>query len=177
MDAASFWELINKTREAAGGDPRKQHDLLINELAQLPENEILSFDEIFRDLMDEAYAAELWEAAYVIDCGCSDDGFSSWREWLIGRGKVVFYKALADPESLTDIVEVGGENVYPTLLGVTFSAYERVTGKDMLPPRSMPLPELKGESSRDEEAMKAKFPKLTEKYWNWWMKHFGVDQS
>jgi hypothetical protein len=46
MDAAAFWELIDKTREAAGGDPRKQHDLLINELAQLPENEILSFDEI-----------------------------------------------------------------------------------------------------------------------------------
>jgi hypothetical protein len=33
------------------------------------------------------------------------------------------------------------------------------------------------ESSRDEEAMKARFPKLTEKYWDWWMKHLGVDQS
>lgn len=175
MDTATFWELIDKTREAAHGDPRKQSDFLIEELARLPENDILTFHSIFRDLMDQAYVADLWDAAYVIGCGCSDDGFMAFREWLIGRGKDIFDKALADPESLVDVVEVGEANVFPTLLGVAFEAYERVTGQEMSP-RPREQRELKGENREEHEAL-AHFPKLTAKHWRWWLEHYGVDQD
>jgi hypothetical protein len=175
MDITAFWDLIDKTREASSGDPEKQSDLLVEELARLTVDDVLTFDSIFRDLMDTAYVADLWDAAYVIDCGCSDDGFSSYREWLIGRGKEAYDKALADPESLADIVEVGSENVYPTLLGVTFKAYEQLTGNEM-PPMPRQQPELKGEH-REEQGILARFPKLTAKYWIWWLKKFGVDQN
>ncbi|MBI3241247.1 MAG: DUF4240 domain-containing protein [Chloroflexi bacterium] len=175
MDTTAFWELIDKTREATGGDPQKQSDLLIDELALLSQNDILMFHNICNDVMDKAYIADLWDAAYVIGCGCSDDGFMSFREWLIGRGKETYDKALADPESLVDVVEVGEANVFPTLLGVSFNAYERATGQEM-PPTPRELPELQGEH-REEHEMLAHFPKLTAKYWNWWLEKFGVDQS
>lgn len=175
MDTATFWEMIDKTREAANGDPRIQSDLLTEELAQLPENDILTFDSIFRDLRDQAYIADLWDAAHVIGCGCSDDGFLEFREWLIGRGKEVFDKALADPESLVDVVEVGEANVFPTLLGVTFKAYERVTGQEM-PPMRRERPKLKGEHREEHEAL-AHFPKLAAKHWRWWLEYFGVKQD
>lgn len=175
MDITKFWELVDKTREDASGDPRKQSDLLTDALAQLPANDIVAFDNIFRGLRDQAYIADLWDAAYVIDCGCSDDGFMSFREWLIGRGKEVYDKALADPETLVDIVEVGSENIFPTLLGVTYHAYERVTGREM-PPLLREPAELKGQHREEQEAL-AHFPKLTAKYWTWWLEQYGVDPS
>ncbi len=177
MQISEFWALIDAARQEAEGDPRKQNELLIDKLAQLSEDEIISFQNIFDDFMDEAYITNLWEAAYVIDCGCSDDGFSEFREWLIGRGQEVFYKTLADPETLIEIIQVGSGNMYPTMLGVAFEAYERVTGKDEFPLRTKPLAKLRGEFSSDDEGRKKKFPKLTEKYWNWWMKHYGMDDD
>ena len=54
MEITEFWELIDKTREAANGDARKQSDLLTEELAKLPEKEIISLDDIFHDLKGNA---------------------------------------------------------------------------------------------------------------------------
>lgn len=114
MDIATFWQLIDEAREAGGGDPRKQSALLVEILARLPENEIIEFDNLFTELMDKAYTADLWDAAFIINCGCSDDGFSEFREWLIGRGREIFDNALADPESLVNVAEFGNKAMYPT---------------------------------------------------------------
>ena len=174
MDITEFWKLIDKTREAANGDAQKQSDLLIQELAKLPEKEIISFDQIFDDLKDKAYIGNLWDAATIIMYGCSDSGFEVFREWLVGRGKGAFENAIKDPESLVAVLEVG-EQIYPTLLGVTFNAYERATGKNILPGHRK-WAELQGRPAIDLDADEAellaeistRFPKLTAKYWEWW---------
>ena len=126
-----------------------------------------SYQSILDDLKDEAYIAELWEIAYIMDGGCGDDGFMDFRAWLIGQGKTVFEKALANPESLVDIVEAGQETKSEALLYVAMEAYENKTGKDVdaMPIRKKPLPELIGELSQDEGSKLARFPKATEKFW------------
>jgi hypothetical protein len=43
-------------------------------------------------------------AAYIIDGGCSDDGFEYFRCWLISRGKETFIKLKANPDSLITLV-------------------------------------------------------------------------
>ena len=136
MDIKEFWELIDKTREAAKGDAWKQSELLTEELAKLPEKEIISFDEIFHDLKDNAYIGNLWDAAFVIMYYCGDSSFHEFREWLVGRGKEMYESAIKDPETLVNVLEVG-EQIFPTLLGPALDAYEKVTGKDMPP---MPRP-------------------------------------
>ncbi|WP_342210876.1 LysR family transcriptional regulator [Streptomyces sp. DH-12] len=45
----------------------------------------------------------LWAAAYVINGGCSDDGFDYFRGWLIAQGREVFERAVARPGALADL--------------------------------------------------------------------------
>ncbi len=174
MNLAEFWKLIDKTREAAKGDAQKQSDLLKDELAKLPEKEIILFDEIFHDLKDTAYIGNLWDAATLIMYGCSDDGFQEFREWLVGRGKQVYENAIRDPETLVDVLEVG-EQIFPTLLGPAMDAYEKVTGKDM-PPMPREMAPLQGRPTININAgetellteLSTHFPKLTANFWEWW---------
>ena len=42
---------------------------------QLPAAEIEAFDRLLYEKIDAAYRWSLWGAAYVINGGCSDDGF------------------------------------------------------------------------------------------------------
>ncbi len=164
MDIAAFWELMDKTREASDGDPFKQADLLTEALTQLSENDILTYEAILWDLMDQTFTADLWDAAYIIGCGCGEGGFMDFRAWLIGQGKEVFEKALADPESLVEIVEVGQETQVGSLTYVASHAYERKTGGNDMPPRPRKRPELIGELHEEHEKV-ARFPKLAAKFW------------
>ena len=174
MDTTEFWKLIDKTRGEAGGDPRKQSNLLTDELAKLPTEEIMSFDKIFLDLKDKAYIGNLWDAATVIMGGCSDDGFQEFREWLVGRGKEAYENAVKDPETLVDVLEAS-EVVFPTLLSPAMEAYEKITGQNM-PPSPRKWAELQGRPTlnldKDEAELlaeiSARFPRLTAKFWEWW---------
>jgi len=168
MDITEFWKLIDKTREVASGNARKQSDLLTEELAKLPAEEIISFQTIFYDLKDRAYIGNLWDAAFIIMHYCGDSSFHEFREWLIGRGREACENAIKDPETLVDVLEVG-EQIFPTLLGPAMEAYEQVTGEQM-PPMPKEPAQLKGNPTPDAEEAKilARFPKLTAKFWEWW---------
>lgn len=168
MDITEFWKLIDKTRETANGDPRKQSDLLTEELAKLPENEIILFDQIFLDLKDKAYISNLWDAAFIIMYYCGDSCFEEFREWLVGRGKEAYENAIKDPETLVNVLEIG-EQIFPTLLSPAMDAYEKVTGKD-IPPMPREWAQLQGKPIGDDrqDEIFARFPKLTAKFWEWW---------
>jgi hypothetical protein len=56
--------------------------------------------------MADSYRSSLWAAAYVINGGCSDDGFDYFRGWLMLQGREAFGQAVADPDSLADLAAV-----------------------------------------------------------------------
>lgn len=162
MNVKVFWDLIATTREASDGDVSKQADLLVEALVQRSEAEILAFDTILQDMMDEAYDAALWDAADVI--GCGDDGFYEFRGWLIAQGKEVYDKALADPESLVDLIGVDENAQDGPVIYVVTPACKQKTGQE-LPwgyRKNRKLPLLKG-AHWAEEDRKKRFPKLAAK--------------
>ena len=165
MNVKIFWELIDTTREASGGNASKQANLLVEELAKLSEDEITAFDTILHDRMDEAYDAALWDAAEIIGCGCGDDGFYEFRGWLIAHGKEVYESALADPENLIDLIEIEDNAQDGAILYAVYPAYEQKTGQDLpwgyRKNRKRPL--LKG-THWAEEDRKERFPKLAAKF-------------
>ncbi len=163
MDVNSFWKLIDTTREMSFGNLPKQADLLVDSLILLTEDEIFSFHINLWNLMDEAYDAALWDAADIIDCGCSDDGFEDFRAWLITQGKEIYEKALINPEILVDLVEVGENTIKGNLLSVFINAYERKTGQEKIPVKYRKPPQLKGLKC-PEENRKERFPKLAAKF-------------
>jgi hypothetical protein len=105
MDKAEFWEIIDKSRQAAGGDPYQQLETLGDLLREISPDEIVSFDYHFSAYHARAYTWDLWGAAYVIGGGCSDDGFMDFRGWLISRGEKVYEAAMANADSLAAVVE------------------------------------------------------------------------
>ena len=43
----------------------------------------------------------LWDAAYLINGGCSDDGFDYFRGWLVDQGRETFERCLAEMRRAT----------------------------------------------------------------------------
>ena len=167
VDKVAFWSLMEKTKRANTANPDEQTELLTQELVKLPEAEIIAFDEIFSELDNEAYDWNLWAAAYIINSGCSDDGFMDFRAWLIGQGKTIFEQALQDPQILVDVVE----HPYLTrplhLFAVASEAYTLKTGQEILrmvpkqPVRRVPTGD---EWEESESVLREKYPKLYEKF-------------
>lgn len=177
INESIFWELMDSTRQASGGDGDNQADLLVEILSQRSAEDIIEYDLIFHQKRARAYLGNLWDAAYLIGCGCGDDGFTDFRAWLIGQGKEVYEKALIDPDSLADVVEpeLRETNMAQVemLNYVADYAYEDKTGREL--PSMMVAPNAKydlvGSPSGDDELIEAKFPHIVAKLGScddWW---------
>ncbi len=185
MDVETFWKLIDATREASCGDVSKQADLLVELLVKNSVDEIFAYERIMDELLDKAYDAALWDAADIIGCGCSDDGFWDFRAWLISRGREVYENALADPESLVDLIDVNDDAQRGALIYVAITAYEQKTGQDM-PSKNYETKhhysQLKG-AHWSEENRQERFPKLAvkfgdcEKRWRKWLTEGFLDEE
>lgn len=116
MTLDEFWEHINKTRRK---DPDAHVEKLVKRLSKLPSDEVLDFDHWWNVLKAEAYHWNLWGAAYLMNGGCSDDGFIDFRSWLILQGRDTFRAAVADPDTLADVADPDAEEAtcecYPGL--------------------------------------------------------------
>jgi hypothetical protein len=129
MDQTIFWSLIEQTKCVNTINPDQQSELLIQELVKLPEDDIIAFDLIFSEFNHMAYNWNLWAAAYIINCGCSDDSFTDFRAWLIGQGKLTFDRALQDPQILFDVVDHPYLTQPTHLFAVFILAYEIKNGQ------------------------------------------------
>jgi hypothetical protein len=168
MDTSQFWKLIERSKVESGGVCHEQVDALTRILLELPAEEIEGFDAIFYRFHAQAYRNDVWAAAYIMNGGCSDDGFIDFRSWLIGQGEAIYTAALRDPESLVSVVESmhertrGGAPLYgyecQHLAYAAHNAYEQKTGHEM-PQGSGSMPELVGEDWEDED-LPSMFPKL-----------------
>src|SRR5215467_7457478 len=100
MPADQFWQIIERAAPPNHDSDDLHMEALRAVLRELSLEEIISFEVAFRRYLNEAYTWELWGAAYVINSGCSDDGFEYFRRWLVSKGRDVYELALADPDSL-----------------------------------------------------------------------------
>ena len=171
MDTGGFWHLIDRTREQSEDDAEvvtaKAGDLL----AAMPPDEIIAAQQQLWDQLAASYTAPLWAAAYVINGGCSDDGFDYFRGWLLAQGRDVFERALADPDCLADhpAVQVAAAEWQDVecepMLNIAYNAYQRATGK-LLPQNAWHIsyPTLGGDFWFDFEQsdrLAQKLPRLT----------------
>lgn len=119
MDVTQFWQLIEKTRIENDRHGEQQAKLILEELMQLPLQEIIDYELIFRDFYDRAERYDLMDAAYFI-VSFGDSGWKDFRGWLIGQGQKTYEMVLADPDTLAEIIpiekrfEISGEVVLYT---------------------------------------------------------------
>ena len=163
MDEAQFWKIIASGGKKVLDDQELQLAAIRKELMKLPPKVVQAFSRIYGSKLDEAYRWDVWGAAYVINGGCSDDGFHYFRGWLISRGQETFEKALKEPDSLAKITDPENDwYEFEELEYLPLEVYEKLTGEQM--PReadSMP-DETQGKQwdFDDDKEVLRRFPKL-----------------
>lgn len=169
MNNDKFWELINDSKIKSENDTDIQIEILVSTIAKLSEDEIYDFDRMFNRYYVDSYISELWAAAYIINGGCSDDGFDYFRGWLILQGRKVYENALNDPQSLAEVIneDEAGEIEFEDILYVSSDAYKLKTGKDDFYDKveREEYPEIELSWSEDEGILEEMFPKLVKKFW------------
>src|SRR5262249_3624297 len=102
MDIGRFWQIVDAARLRAGADTGARVEAVRAGLSGLPATELESFQRHYDEQIRRSYHWDLWGAAFVMNGGCSDDGFRYFRDWLVSEGRATFEAALENPESLAD---------------------------------------------------------------------------
>jgi hypothetical protein len=168
MDDTQFWKIIEQAKSEADGDPEAIADKVYEQLIKVPAAEIESFAATLREKVSAAYTWKLWGAAYLLNGGCSDDGFEYFRGWLVAQGRKVYEAALADPDSLAKVADPeNDQHECEDILYAPMRAYEGIAGKQ-LPVQAgrVQAPEPSGETwdFDDQEATARQLPRLARKY-------------
>lgn len=174
MTLDEFWEHIQKSKRK---DPEAHAEKLTARLSKLKPDEIIDFGHWWDAMKREAYHWNLWGAAYLINGGCSDDGFIDFRSWLVLRGRDVFQAAVTDPDTLAALRVEPDEaecECYPAMRAwfTATKTEENDAGYDAYNaaeqarhPGREPVPELgDGWDFDDDAEMRKRYPRLSALY-------------
>lgn len=134
MDEDRYWKLVAESLEQSGGDQECQANGLVGELEKLEPVESVGFRLRTDKLLYDTYNSKMWCAAYIMNGGCSDDGFEYFRLWVISRGREVYENAKANPDTLADFDEdelMGQGYDFESFWYVSNDAFKNKTGKDL----------------------------------------------
>lgn len=168
MRTDEFWAIVDGARAGADGDLDLVARRITDELAGREPAEIVAFHRHLHKVFAASYRVDLWGAAYLINGGASDDGFEYFRCWLMTQGRVVFARAVTDPDSLAELPAVrraamtGEEFDGEPMRYVAANAYRQATGNDLPADLDLaPYPKLdEFWDFDDEESARIKLPKL-----------------
>lgn len=165
MDATKFWRIVGAGSKL--DDPDEQLEAIEEKLSAIKPEELITFDELLDDCVIKAYTQDVWGAAYLMNGGCSDDGFLYFRLWLVARGKKVFDAALANADSLASQADPDRDDLgLEELMYLAPQLYEQALGTEM-PRTKREWPELPtGEAwdYDDDAEVKRRLPKLAAIY-------------
>ncbi|RED22190.1 uncharacterized protein DUF4240 [Flavobacterium cutihirudinis] len=167
MEEDLFWKIIQTTKDSSNGNFELQQEELANELRKLAPEQLILFDNSFRNLRGQANTWELWGAIYIIHGGCSDDSFTDFREWVIAQGKSFYNKIVSDPDSLAEMnadeieeFDWEGFGYLPRLV------FEELTNQKMPRAFQEKLETTGNKWEEDGDDLKHLLPKLFAKYSN-----------
>ncbi len=163
MTEDEFWNIIELTRSEA---QRDQLSKLTALLQQREAEQIVAFQAIYDMVHENAYRHNLVAAADLINDGISDDGFDYFRDWLISQGRAVYDAALANPDSLADVIT--SEYVeFELFRSVAHDVYQAKVGGNIYDAQAdasvQPIEHDEDDPEFDESDVETKFPRLFEK--------------
>jgi hypothetical protein len=164
MTEKRFWQIISALGQDPAMDEDEQCNRLEEQLRDLPPADLFAFQRLYDEKIVAAYRWDMWGAAYLINEGCSDDGFVYFRAWLVTQGEAVYQAALEEPDSLAAVVDPA-QDAYEAeaVWEVARRLYQEATGAEM-PATNVPWPlEPAGERCNfdDEAEVMRRLPRLT----------------
>lgn len=174
LDEEKFWSIVERSVKGTRHQDA-QEAFLIREIEKLTLAEMIGFRLRTDKLLYDTYRSDLWCAGYLMNGGCSDDGFEYFRCWIISRGRAAYEKAKADPDSLIGEAVEGAEGYeFESFRYVAVEAFEHRTGKNLndyidfekFTTREGHYPPMEFTWKEEEpESMKTICPKLFAKFW------------
>lgn len=167
MDNNEFWRHIDQASKS-----KDFHAELKSSLCAVGLSEIISFKNILLAKLVEANTLPLLVANFVISSYVSDDGFESFRAWLMSCGSNKFLAAISDPETISewlDEIDIDDLGAGDDLLYVPDEAYVELGGneKDFLKKIIFPSePEVQVCWPEDKIEFQKQYPRLVTKFWN-----------
>jgi hypothetical protein len=169
MRTDDFWAVIGRATAARPATPGEVAKRAVDDLATCDPAEIVAWGRHLDKVMVASGTEDLWAAAYLINGGCSDEGFDAFRGWLIAHGREAVANSVRSPDSLADVpaVRAAAENgaVFEAeeVLSIAAEAYAQATGTD-LPTEERPATRPAADDLWDfdnEEEMQRRLPKLS----------------
>lgn len=173
LDDSTFWAIVDLSLERTN-DEEEQITFLIKEIEKLSPKDIIGFRLRTDKLLYDTYNSEMWCAGYLMNGGCSDDGFEYFRNWVISRGKDVYTQAKENPDNLISEYVVGKQYYdLEDFWYVALTAFNNKTGKDLYDYISADFKTSEGNyppieftwKEENPESMKAICPRLFEQIW------------
>jgi len=131
LNEDTYWAIIDRSLKATNNQ-EDQEQFLIAEIEKISPKEIIGFRLRTDKLLYDTYTSEMWCAGYIMNGGCSDDGFEYFRCWVISRGKDTYYKTKANPDYLIhEVVENADYYEFELFWYVALEAFEHTTGVDL----------------------------------------------
>lgn len=137
MDRDEFWGIVERARAEAGDTVPAEGaeaaaERVTARLTELGPAAAIAFQQVYEALQAESYLNRLWAAAYLLQGGCSDDGFDYFRGWLVAQGRAVWERSVADPDSLADLAIDPDDDMIECedMLGAAGRAHAAATGDD-----------------------------------------------
>jgi hypothetical protein len=176
LDEDLFWKIVDASAKNTKNQDQQQKNL-INEISKLTPKQMVGFRLRTDKLLYDTYSSEMWCAGYIMNGGCSDDGFEYFRNWIISRGKDTYFKAKQNPDSLISQKDNGEDEMYEFehFWYVALEAFEKTTGKELydyideekFQTKEGNYPQFKFNwQEENTESMKKLCPKLFEQFWN-----------
>jgi hypothetical protein len=137
MRTDDFWAVIDRATADRPDSPDEVAKRAAAELATGDPEEIAAWERHLGKVMAASGTEDLWAAAYLINGGCSGDGFDAFRGWLIAHGRSVVARAVTDPDSLAAMAEVrtaaltGAVFEAEEMLSIGAKAYALATGGEL----------------------------------------------
>ncbi|MEV6490141.1 DUF4240 domain-containing protein [Actinoplanes sp. NPDC051633] len=168
MRTDDFWAVIARATADRPGSPAVVAERAVAELAGRDEQEIVAWGRHLDKVMAASSREDLWAAAYLINGGCSEEGFDAFRGWLIAHGREVVARSVKEPDSLAEMPAVRGAAASGAVfeagevLAIAQEAHRQATGSE-LPPSDVPVKRLDPAELwdfDDEDEMGKRLPRL-----------------
>ncbi|MGX6605091.1 DUF4240 domain-containing protein [Micromonosporaceae bacterium Da 78-11] len=168
MRTDDFWAVIARATADRPATPGEVATRAIADLATRDPEEIVAWGLHLDKVMVASGTEDLWAAAYLINGGCSDDGFDNFRGWLIAHGRDAVARSVKSPDSLAEMpaVRAAAENgaafEAEEVLSIASAAYEQATEAELpAGERAATRPDAADLWDFDnEEEMQRRLPKL-----------------
>jgi hypothetical protein len=170
MRTDDFWDVIARATADRPASPGEVAKRAVADLATRDPEEIVAWGRHLDKVMVASGKEDLWAAAYLINGGCSDEGFDNFRGWLIAHGREAVAQSVKAPDSLADMPAIrsaadsGAVFEAEEVLTVAAEAYVQATGAE-LPAGERPVTRPDAADLWDfdnEEEMQRRLPRLSE---------------